>query len=190
MRIKPEDIAKIISRLQAGEVAVLPTDTIYGLVARAQDVAAAHRVYEVKHREHKPGTIVAASIEQLVKLGIPRRYITPVASYWPDSISVVVPAGPSLEYLHLGKQSLAVRIPNYPFLQEILQQTGPLLTTSANTPGRPHATTIDEAEAYFGDSVDFYVDAGTLKNSKPSTVVRVVDDAVEVLRHGAVTIKA
>jgi tRNA A37 threonylcarbamoyladenosine synthetase subunit TsaC/SUA5/YrdC len=89
-------------------------------------------------------------------------------------------------YLHQGKQSLAVRIPNKPDLLELLKQTGPLLTSSANHPGEPPANTIDEAKAYFGNEVDFYIDGGDLSGHAPSTVVRIVDDAIEVLRQGAV----
>jgi tRNA A37 threonylcarbamoyladenosine synthetase subunit TsaC/SUA5/YrdC len=63
-----------------------------------------------------------------------------------------------------------------------------LQTTSANLPDEPPATTYAEALAYFGEMVDFYVDAGTMANFPPSTIIRVVDDAVEVLREGAVKI--
>ena len=62
------------------------------------------------------------------------------------------------------------------------------MTTSANQPGQPTAQNIAEAKAYFDESVDFYVDAGELVDHLPSTIVRVVDDAIEVIREGAVTI--
>ena len=173
---------------QPSAVGVIPTDTIYGLAARAADHRAVARLYAFKQREAKPGTLIAASIDQLVELGIKRRYLTAVAQYWPNPLSVIIPCGPELAYLHLGKQSLAIRIPNKPELRELLQKTGPLLTSSANHPGEPPANTVAEAEAYFGEAVDFYEDGGNLANYKPSTIIRIVDDAVEVLREGAVTI--
>jgi L-threonylcarbamoyladenylate synthase len=101
---------------------------------------------------------------------------------------VVIPCGDELAYLHDGQRSLAVRIPDNEPLRQLLAQTGPLLTSSANQPGQPPATTIAEARAYFGDEVDFYEDGGDLSGNMPSTVVRVVDDAIEVLRPGAVNI--
>jgi tRNA A37 threonylcarbamoyladenosine synthetase subunit TsaC/SUA5/YrdC len=73
-------------------------------------------------------------------------------------------------------------------LQALLQQTGPLLTTSANHPGKTPAHTIEEAETYFGDKVDFYVNGGDLSGREASTVMRVVDDMVEVLREGSIKI--
>ena len=177
-----------IEKLNAGALGVLPTDTVYGVVCRAQDQKAVTRLYELKHREAKPGTVLAASIDQLVTLGIPRRYLVVVAQYWPNPISVVVPAPPSLAYLYQGKGSLAVRIPKDRRLLALLEQTGALLTSSANEPGEPTAETMQMAVDYFGGRVDFYVDGGSLSGHKPSTIIRVVDDAIEVLREGAVKI--
>lgn len=171
-----------------GAIGVIPTDTVYGVVARAVDVQAVERLYALKHREHKPGTLLAATIDQLVELGIKARYLKAVEQYWPGAISVVIPCGPELEYLHQGLRSLAIRIPNDTQIQSLLVQTGPLLTSSANNPGEPTAKTIDEAKHIFGNKVDFYVDGGDLSNALPSTVIRVIDDAIEVLREGAVRI--
>lgn len=180
----------VTQMLSAGCVGVVPCDTVYGLTARAADQAAVERLYALKHRERKPGTLIAASIDQLVELGLKKRYMTQVSQYWPGAVSVVVPCGHELEYLHQGLQSLAVRIPDHQKLRELLQMTGPLLTTSANQPGRPPATSLQEAQDYFGSTVDFYVDGGDLSGRQPSTIVRVVDDALEIIRQGAVTIDA
>ncbi|HVS58729.1 MAG TPA: L-threonylcarbamoyladenylate synthase [Candidatus Saccharimonadales bacterium] len=180
---------EVAQKLSAdGAVGVLPSDTVYGLVARASDATAVKRLYDLKLREGKPGTIIAANIEQLEQLGLKRRYLKAVEQYWPGPVSVIIPCGPELEYLHEGKNSLAVRIPDNKQLCELLEQTGSLLTSSANHPGEPTANTVEEAQAYFGDKVDFYVDGGDLSGHKPSTVVRIVDDAIVVLRQGAVTI--
>lgn len=187
-QFKTLDDHKLVELIHGGAVGVLPTDTIYGLVANAKDPAAAERLYKLKDREQKPGTIIAASIDQLVDLGIPRRYLKAIEQYWPGSISVIVPSEANLNYLHLGKFSLACRIPSSPQIQKLLTQTGPLLTSSANHPGQPPANSVDEAVDYFGDKVDYYVDGGDLSNRPPSTIIRVVDDAVEVLREGAVKI--
>ena len=171
-----------------GSIGVLPTDTLYGVVARAADRAAVERLYQLKHREHKPGTLIAATIDQLVSLGIKRRYLTAIQQYWPGPVSVVIPCGDELTYLHQGIHSLAMRIPDDAALIKLLEQTGPLLTSSANQPGEQPANTTAEARAYFGDRVDFYIDGGDLSDRQSSTVIRIVDDAVEVLRQGVVPI--
>lgn len=182
------DEAKV-KLLLPGAVGVLPTDTVYGLVACASDAFAVKRLYELKLREGKPGTIIAASIEQLEAIGLKHRYLKAVEQFWPGAVSVIIPCGPELEYLHEGVSSLAVRIPADDTLRQFLAQTGALLTSSANHPGKPTATTVPEAQNYFGNQVDFYIDGGSLANHKPSTIIRIVDDAIEVIRSGAVKIK-
>lgn len=172
-----------------GAVGVIPTDTVYGIVARAGDETAVERLYALKKRDDKPGTLIAADITQLEALGLKHRYLKAVEQFWPGAVSVVIPcADPALKYLHRGKLSLAVRVPDDPALRGLLERTGPLLTSSANHPGEPPANTTAEARKYFGDQVDFYVDGGDLSERQPSTIIRIVDDAIEVLRPGAVPI--
>lgn len=186
------DIAKIVDQLrQSGSIGVIPTDTIYGVVARAADREAVEHLYKLKKRDTKPGTIIAASLEQLEGLGLKHRYLKAIEDFWPAAISVIIPcADPQLAYLHRGKMSLAVRIPAAKNLQKLLRKTGPLLTTSANHTGESPAGTIAEARKYFSDEVDFYADGGDLSGREPSTVIRIVDDAVEILRQGAVKLDA
>ena len=185
-----KNIATIAVKLKLdGSVGVIPTDTIYGIVVRAEDHQAVKRLYELKHRESKPGTLIAANIEQLESLGIKRRYLTAVAQYWPGPVSVIIPcADPNLAYLHQGQMSLAVRLPKDQSLQDLLIKTGPLLTSSANLPDQQPANTMAEAKNYFGSKIDFYIEGGDLSDHKPSTIIRIIDDAVEVVRQGAVII--
>jgi L-threonylcarbamoyladenylate synthase len=161
---------------------------VYGLACRAADESAVGKLYSLKSRDAKPGTIIASSLEQLVRLGLKARYLKPVNQYWPGPVSIIIPSTFELPYLHLGAGSLAVRVVEDKSLIELLEMTGPLLTSSANLPGQSEAKNIAEAKAYFGDTIDFYVDGGELSGRLPSTLIRIVDDAVEVLREGAVKI--
>jgi len=170
----------------AGKVGVLPADTIYGLTALASNEQAVTRMYALKDREHKPGTLIAASVEQLIALGLDETSLRAVAHLWPNSLSVVVAAPDSLSYLHQGVGSLAVRIPKDDELLQLLAKTGPLATSSANHPGQPPADNIAEAQLYFTDRVDFYVDGGDRSNRPPSTVIRIENGKIVVLREGAV----
>ncbi len=179
---------QLIDLLLDGHVGVLPTDTIYGLVALASDQEAVKRLYSLKHREQKPGTVVAANVQQLVSLGLDEQTLAAAAHLWPNPISIIVPCKTELNYLDLGKGSLAVRIPDQSDLNRLLEMTGPLLTSSANHPGEPQANNPEEAEGYFGDAVDFYVNGGDLSGHPPSTVARLTEGHLEVLRQGAVAI--
>ncbi len=177
--------SSVIDGLRAGNVGVLPTDTVYGLVCSAANAASVERLFTVKDRTNQPGTVLAASVEQLSQLGIKQRYLKAVEHYWPNPLSIIIPCGEELAYLHMGLNSLAVRIPANDKLIQLLEQTGPLMTTSANHPGLPVAESIAEAQEYFGDTVDFYVDGGEITHHEPSTIIRIVDDAIEIIREGA-----
>jgi L-threonylcarbamoyladenylate synthase len=175
--------------MQPGVIGVIPTDTVYGVVARAADELAVDRLYKLKHRKGKPGTVVASDINQLEVLGLKHRYLKAVEQFWPGPLSVVIPtSNADLNYLDLGQLSLAVRLPDQKELVELLKKTGPLLTSSANKPDEPTSVNISQARAYFKDEVDFYINGGDLSDNKPSTIIRVLDDAIEVLRQGAVKI--
>lgn len=178
---------KVGDLLNKGSVGIMPTDTVYGLVALASDQQAVERFYGLKSREQKPGTLVAANTGQLLALGVPQTEIDKVAKWWPNPLSAVLTVT-GHDYLHQGVGTLAMRVVANPQIRELLKQTGPLITSSANQPGQPPATTVDEAVAYFGDNVDFYVDGGTIKDILPSTIVRPTADGVEVLRQGSITL--
>ncbi|HSX05272.1 MAG TPA: L-threonylcarbamoyladenylate synthase [Candidatus Saccharimonadales bacterium] len=178
---------KVTELLTSGAVGVIPTDTVYGLVCLATSQPAVERLYAMKQRENKPGTLIAGQLQQLIDLGLKARYLRAVEHYWPNPLSVIIPCT-DLAYLHQGKVSLAVRIPADETVRSLLLQTGVLLTSSANQPGQPVATTVAEAQSYFANDVDFYVDGGAITDHVPSTVIRIVDDAIEILREGAVKI--
>jgi len=179
---------KAVRLLQGGKVGIMATDTVYGIVCLASDEAAVNRLYKIKHREHKPGTIIAANSQQLIDLGVKARYIRAVEQFWPGAVSVKIPLDPKLEYLQQGVGDGAFRVVADETVRATLEQTGPLNTTSANMPGEPTARNIKEAMDCFGDTVDFYVDGGNLTDRPPSTVIRIIDDAIEVVREGAVKI--
>lgn len=186
--VSAEEIAAVLN--VPGTVAVMPTDTVYGLVARASDEAAVSNLYGLKDRHAKPGTLIGGSIDQLSDLGLTRRYLKAVEQYWPGEVSVIIPcSNPELHYLTQGLDSLAVRIPDDPLVQAVLSLSGPLMTSSANLPAQPPAETIEQAKSYFGSRVEYYFDGGSLKGREPSTVIRVLDDAIEVVRQGAVKIQ-
>lgn len=179
---------ELVSIVKKGSVGVIPTDTLLGLICIASESKNVKRLYEIKSREKKPGTIVASNIDQLVNIGIKRRYLKAVEHFWPNPISIVIPCGNELNYLHDGVGSIAVRITGNKKLVKFLDQTGALLTTSANLPGQPESRNVQEAINYFGSRVEFYVEDDIESTNKPSTIIRIVDDAVEVLREGQLKI--
>ena len=180
------DDPELVEAIKSAGLAVIPTDTVYGICCDASNTEAVAKLYALKDRHSKPGTVIAASIDQLVGLGIKRRYLKAVEQYWPGPISIEIPHG--VGYLSQSTGRQAFRIVKNQELAGLLKKTGPLLTSSCNQPGEKPANNINEAIDYFNGQVDVYVDGGDLSDREPSTLIRVVDDIVEVIRKGAVKI--
>lgn len=181
---------KLVRLYNNGAVGILPTDTIYGITASAHNIKAVDRLYGLKTRQQKPGTVITASVDQLYSLGVPPKYLGQVAHLWPNPLSIEMPIGKALDYISQGTGHGAFRVVANPQIKALLQKTGPLLTTSANHPGQPAADNIAEALTYFRNKVDFYVDGGHRPDNPPSTVVRLIPETgkLEIIRIGALNI--
>lgn len=169
-------------------LAIIPSETIYGIMAPALDKASVERLYDAKgRRPDKPTSVLISSEAELERFGVHPTAIQKkfMKRFWPGPVTLVfeTSAGKKLEYLHRGTNTLAFRVPNNKKFRELLNERGPLAASSANPEGKPPATTIKEAREYFGNTIDEYVDGGTLAG-KPSTLVSLVGDEVRVLRHG------
>lgn len=168
----------IIKLLKNGGVGVIPTDTLYGLVGSANSLKAINRIYKIKNRDKSKKIIVLiSSVKDLkkFKIKINKEEAKILEKFWPGKVSII-----------LG--NIAFRLPKKKSLLVILNKTGPLVAPSANREGEKPAESIKEAKAYFGNQVDFYLSGGILK-SDPSTLIRIKDGKIEVLRQGQIVIK-
>lgn len=172
------DWQKAIKILKNNGVVVLPTDTLYGLVGSAFSTKVINRIYKIKNRNKSKKLIVLiSSIKNLKKFNIKinKEEAKILEKFWPGKVSII-----------LG--GVAFRYPNNKVLLEILEKTGPLVAPSANRESEKPAENIKQAKEYFGNQVDFYLSGRTLK-SEPSTLIRIKDSKIEVLRQGKVKIK-
>ncbi|MFA5021211.1 MAG: L-threonylcarbamoyladenylate synthase [Patescibacteria group bacterium] len=184
---------QIIKILEAGGIGVMPTDTIYGLVGQALNKKTVERLYSARRRNpEKPLIILISSYGDLELLGIePGEGDKDILKrFWPGQVSVILPCRlAKLKYLHRGTETLAVRLPAKKWLRDLIKQTGPLVAPSANPEGVKSADNLAEAQDYFGDQIDFYYGpSATLHASKPSTLVKLENGKIEILRQGAVKI--
>ncbi len=159
---------KLIEMINDGSVGVLLTDTLYGLVARADNEQAVERVFSIKQRDTtKPPIVLIASVDQMYD-PLPRGIDETVGGKWPGKNSIIVPAPSAPQWLVRGSSGVAYRVPNNAGLRRLLEQTGPLIAPSANPEGEAPARSVGEAEGYFADQVDFYVDGGVAFETQPS----------------------
>lgn len=195
MKLNSKKINKAIEILKNEGVAVLPTDTIYGIHCVALNEKAVKRVYQIRKRDpHKPCIILINDIKQveLFGIGLFKKTEKFFQRIWPGKVSIIIPISrkrqAEFEFLHRGVDSLGFRMPDLPALREILKQTGPLISTSANFEGGAPAKNIIEAKKYFGKEIDFYLDIGKL-DSVPSSLAQIEHGKLKILRKGEIDLE-
>ena len=180
-----------LAALERGGVVVVPTDTVYGLATRADNPKGIERIYELKGRpDDKPFQVLVAGVDALEDFA----EVTAVASklaaaFWPGPLTIVLPAGRSAPEGVVREGLIGLRAPNHPLALELVAASGPLAATSANLSGEPTPTTVDALLDLFGPRVDAYVDGGAIE-TRASTVVKVDDGKIEILRAGPITAEA
>lgn len=161
--------------LNGGGVAVVPTDTVYGLAAHPGFPQAVDRLYTIKTRAaQKPIALLAADAEGAAKF-IGEAAMRVGAKHWPGALTVVA-------------QGEGVRVPNLDWTRRLISACGGALrVTSANLSGGQAATDAAAALASVGLSADVVVDGGVSPGGRSSTVVRIADGGrLELLREGPV----
>ena len=185
-------IAAAAAAVLRGALAVLPTDTVYGLGADAFRPAAVTDLLAAKGRGRQMpppvlvGSVRAASalVEDLGRYGQDL-----IDEFWPGGLTLICRASRSLQWdLGETRGTVAIRMPKHPIALELLKETGPMAVSSANLSGSPAATTAAGAREQLGDSVAVYLDGGPCQADVPSTIVDLTGDTPRLLRAGVVPI--
>lgn len=176
------NLKDVVKTLLNGDMVVIRTDTIYGIIARASDEKAVEKVYDVKGRERNKQCIVlianAASVPAHAEL------IRHYSETETIPTSVVAPASNEPEWILRGGDSVAYRVVRNDLLKQVIEQVGPVIAPSANPEGLPPAKNIQEAKNYFGEHIELYVDGGEVPRTvHPSQIIRIKPDgAIDHLR--------
>ncbi|HEY3888274.1 MAG TPA: L-threonylcarbamoyladenylate synthase [Caulobacteraceae bacterium] len=179
--------------LAAGELVILPTETVYGLAADAADAAAVARLYAAKGRPRFNPLIAhvqdRAAADRFARLD--RRAQALMEAFWPGPLTIVAPlteATAVCDLARAGLDTVAVRAPAHPLARDVLRRFGrPIVAPSANRSGRPSPTTFADAVAETGSAAAVTLDGGPCAIGLESTVVAVLDGPPRLLRPGAVT---
>jgi tRNA threonylcarbamoyl adenosine modification protein (Sua5/YciO/YrdC/YwlC family) len=186
-------ISEATSVLRKGELAVLPTDTVYGVAADAFSPEAVIALLAAKGRGRQmpPPVLVGSRRAAMALIEDASTSATDlIDEFWPGGLTIVFRAARSLVW-DLGdtKGTVAVRMPMQPVTLELLRETGPLAVSSANLTGSPAATTVDEAEAQLGAAVSVYLDDGPGTDQTPSTIVDLTGAVPRLLRRGVIPVR-
>ena len=180
-----DHIREAASALLKSRLAILPTDTVYGLHAAAMNRDAVQSLFRAKRRpEGQPLVVLCSSIEQLAMLGVSAspELIDALARLWPAALTAILPLRSPIP-ASAGRSTAGVRIPNLSWLRELVEHTGPLASTSVNLSGEPAVYSTEFVPAELLDHVDVVIDAGPIE-SEPSTLVDFTSDVPHVIREG------
>ncbi len=182
-----------VDAIEAGDLVVLPTDTVYGLAADAFKADAVQRLLDAKGRgRDMPPPVLISVVESLDALAtdVPEIGRKLCEEYWPGPLTVICHAQGSLMW-DLGDThgTVALRVPDHENTRELLSRTGPLAVSSANLSGQPAALDVYDAEAQLAESVAVYLDGGEVTGGLPSTIVDLTGDVPHVVRIGALSME-
>ncbi|MFW6189785.1 MAG: L-threonylcarbamoyladenylate synthase [Planctomycetota bacterium] len=174
------DLARAAALLRDGRIVAFPTETVYGLGARAGDAEALARLRHVKNRpEGKKFALLLAFPEWMAKWGDPDSRAEALAeAFWPGPLTLVVPDG--------AGGDVGLRCPDLESTREMLRLSGAAVAApSANPAGQPPARDADQVLGYFEGRIAALVDGGPVELGVASTVVRLTGPELEVIRRGA-----
>lgn len=171
----PQAKRRLVDLLARGGVAIIPCDTVYGIVGRVPDTEA--RIRTIKGREEtNPFLMLIGGVEQL-KLISDTQLDAGVQRLWPGPVTLVIPA---------REGTVAVRLPDDAFLRDVILSLGaPIYSTSVNRSGSPPLAAIEQIVASFETDVDLILDGGSFGGRKPSTILDVSRRPYRILREGS-----
>ena len=174
MDVSRIEIRKIVKLFLGNKIGVVPTDTVYGIHCLAGNKELRRKIAELKGRsEGMPYIYLIPKSYDIGNFDIVGDFSIYTNKYWPGPNTIIFPVRDG--------STVALRVSDNGFLQAILEETGPLVSTSANPHKKMPARDVFTAKEYFGNMVDFYVDGGRLDNP-PSNIYRVMDDILVKIR--------
>ncbi|MCB9668266.1 MAG: threonylcarbamoyl-AMP synthase [Alphaproteobacteria bacterium] len=186
------DLGRAVDLLRAGRLVAFPTETVYGLGARAADPVAVAGIFVAKGRPQDNPLIVhvADGVEGVVA-GWPAVARDLAEAFWPGPLTIVAARDPGFpDAVSAGRSTVAVRCPDHPVALELIRGAGPLAAPSANRSGTPSPTTAQHVLDDLSGRIAAVVDGGPCLHGLESTVVDVTGARPLVLRPGALDVEA
>ena len=187
------DVEKIVKEIKKGNLVIIPTDTVYGISADMNNEKAIEKVFGAKQRDkNKPLILLASNLEML------KKYVKKISlleekiikKYMPGRLTMLFLKNEKVsDLVSAGSSFVGIRIPDDPNLIKIINKVGnPIISTSANISGENTITNVKDIDEKLLKYVSYVEDAGIIE-SFPSTVIKVEDDEITILRKGDIALK-
>ncbi len=185
-----ESVGLLQEALDTAGVVIFPTETVYGLAARADMIGAVDRIFDLKERPRaKPLPVMIRSMEAAYSLAeeIDERFVLLAECFWPGPLTIVLHKNTVIDpIVTSGLRTVALRVPNHEVALRLLNYLPlPLAVTSANISDN-EVTSDEELVEQFGDKVDVIILGETMRYPRPSTVIDLTTPFATILREGAI----
>lgn len=189
-----EQIEDVVNCIKAGDIAVIPTETVYGIAADCLNERAVNKIFKVKERaKDNPINILISDIYMLDSVAKPLSDIemTLINAFWPGAFTIILDKTDNVpDIVTAGRKTIGVRMPDHELAKSIIRKVGvPLAVPSANISGKPSGTSVEDIKKELEDSIQYIVDDGECSVGLESTVVKVIKNEVVILRPGNVTLE-
>ncbi len=191
-KINLEKIKEAANSIKNGELVLFPTETVYGIGANALDENAVSKIFKAKGRAGDNPLIVHISnlnmLENLVQnIGETEKKL--MENFWPGPLTIILNKKECIPYnVTAGLETVGIRFPSNKIAQDLIEFSElPIAAPSANISGKPSGTKIEDIIGELDGKVDYILDAGITDIGVESTVIRVVDNIVHILRPGKIT---
>lgn len=183
-------VEKAIAALKAGELAVLPTETVYGIFADATNEAAVQKLYAVKGRPvEKALNMNVADYDTILKFSVhqPVYLEKLVKTFLPGPLTIILEASPEVpEWIHVGKTTVGFRMPSIPATQEVIKALGGLVGPSANLTGSPSPRFYEDLTSAILDKAAVALQDDSIYGLD-TTILDLSGEKPKILRQGAIT---
>ena len=187
-----EKIKEPAQAIKQGNLVLFPTETVYGIGANALDEKAVKKIYEAKGRaSDNPLIAHISNLEMLKKLvtEIGEREKKLIEKFWPGPLTIIFNKSNIVpNIITAGLETVAIRMPSNEIAKRLIEYSGvPIAAPSANISGKPSGTVVEDILEELDGKVEYIIDGGMVDIGLESTVIRVIDGKVHILRPGKIT---
>lgn len=170
-------------------VIIFPTDTVYGIGTKIFDIDGINKIYDIKKRpKDKPLACLCSSLEQIKSIAVvTKKAEALINKFLPGALTLILESKEEV-YNKIGYKTIGVRIPNCKLALDILNENGPMLTTSVNESGFKPINEYELIVKDYENAVDKIYESNEKSSNLSSTVVLLTNDDIKILREGEITL--
>jgi L-threonylcarbamoyladenylate synthase len=187
-----DKLKEVADAVKNGEIAIFPTETVYGIGTNGLMEKAVKKVYEVKRRPiTKPINLLVSDFYMIEKIA---KNITEVEyklmrNFFPGPLTIILNKSDIVpNVVTAGGKTVGVRMPEGDIARKLVELAGvPIATPSANISDKPSGTNYENIIKDFHSKVDYFIDGGESKIGIASTIVKVEEGKPQILREGSIS---